>query len=169
MPLVGPGKGRVSNVYRIKEAVGPCRRFHRLKHDRLALVTNPHGGRGNVKAFRQAHGLAIPFVDDGCCFHNGIRSLLLLRMPIYHVSRLGVKLRTLLPVIAQVIARTAVKQYIAATERARQTKGKRSGKQHPLGVSLRQLPQTYMRSPLNAGKTNSASFFTKYELPCCAF
>jgi hypothetical protein len=49
-------------------------------------------------------------------------------MPIYHVSRLGVKLRTLLRVIAQVIARTPVKQYIAATERARQINGKRSSK-----------------------------------------
>ena len=59
-------------------------------------MTNAHGRRGDVKTFRQAHGLTLAFVDDDCCFHNRVASMLLLRLPIYHVSRLRVKLAALL-------------------------------------------------------------------------
>ena len=78
MPLVGPREGRVGDVYGIKEPIWPCLRFHRLEHNGLSLVTNPYSGSGNVEAFWQAHGLPLSFVDDGCCFHNDIRSVMLL-------------------------------------------------------------------------------------------
>ena len=79
LALLGPRKCRVADVNRIKKTCGPGFWFQRFQHNRLAVVTHADLVRGEVKAFRQAHGLTLAFVDDGCCFHNRVRSKLLLR------------------------------------------------------------------------------------------
>ena len=90
-PLVGTGKLGIGDEDRIEETVRPRLRFQWLKDDRLPVVTDSNRGGGNVKAFRQAHGLPLTFVDDVRCLHDCIRLILLLRMPTYHGSGLGVK------------------------------------------------------------------------------
>jgi len=76
MALVGPGKGGVGNVNRIKEAFGPSLWFQWLQHNRLAVVADANGRRGKVKPFRQADGLTLAFVNNGSSFHNGRQSML---------------------------------------------------------------------------------------------
>src|SRR5437764_690539 len=72
LPLVRPRKGGIADMDRLKETFGPTLRFQRLQHYGLAIVTHANSGSRNVVAFRQAHGLALPLVYDGCGFHNNL-------------------------------------------------------------------------------------------------
>ena len=74
--LVGPGKCWIGNVNRIKKAFRPSLRPQRLQHDCIAVVANAHRWGGKMKPFRQTDGLALAFMNDANCFHNGRQSKL---------------------------------------------------------------------------------------------
>ena len=60
----------VGHMDGFKESFRPCCWLCRLKHNRLAVLTDGYVCR-QVYALGQANGLAISVEDDNCCFHAG--------------------------------------------------------------------------------------------------